>query len=70
MAHNLLVEALIQGVAIVCPPGQHWYDCVIVFLRDKNKSFLASNLGLIVLQDKKTIPIELPCGTKFPIISI
>ena len=65
-----MIEALIQGVAIVCPPGQCWYDCVIVFLRDKNKSFLASNLGLIVLQDKKTTPIELPCGTKYPVISI
>jgi hypothetical protein len=73
-----MVIALCQGAAIVCRPNEKIYDSLIIFLLDRNKGFAEDNLGLILVQDKnrKTRanpvldPTKLPCGTKFPIISI
>jgi len=73
-----MMRALCQGAAVVCKPYQRSYDSLIVFVINHTKPLTEDNLGLILVQDKNTItrrnpvldPTKLPCGNKFPIISI
>jgi len=73
-----MVIALCQDAAIVCRPNEKLYDSLITFLLDRDKGFTEDTLGLILVQDKNSKtrqnPVldltKLPCGTKFPIISI
>jgi hypothetical protein len=73
-----MVIALCQGAAIVCGPNEKLYDSLIIFLLDRDIGFTEDNLGLILVKDKnrktRQNPVldttKLPCGTKFPIISI